>query len=394
MAMEISVTGMHSTVEIGTGTNVRDISAMLDLWAHKETPLLNRIQWGPDSGGLVIEWVSEHLGWRYVEVSGALASNGTTFEPASLSATITQAEQVKMIKPGTMLYAKGVANSGELSGDHGWFVVTCVTTPTVTGAWIGSTKCSVAASGKMWIVGAFANEGSAMNIDTSRTRAMMSNKMTILRQDITVTGSMAATDMYAVGDEIAHQKAMRLLEMQKDRELSILLGWAQARTSAAVGYMKGVAQYMVGDVSNSNMDNSTTSLTKSAVNTIVAAMADLGHRPNVAVGSYTQVRKFTSWDEARIRSRPDDRVGGEWVNSFLCDTGIELDLIPIMQFPTNWLMIFDTENVTLRAKRGRKLLIQKLGLAGDYEQWQILSEYSCEFKNSNKQGYGGFHILT
>ncbi len=53
----------YTTANIVSNTNRRDVSDMLDLWAHKDTPFLNRISWGPESDGLVIEWLSEHLGF-------------------------------------------------------------------------------------------------------------------------------------------------------------------------------------------------------------------------------------------------------------------------------------------------------------------------------------------
>ena len=74
----------YSTASITSNTNVRDVSSMLDFWAHTMTPVLNRIQWGEESGGLVIEWVTEHLGWGYVKNSAALASASVVFVIKSL----------------------------------------------------------------------------------------------------------------------------------------------------------------------------------------------------------------------------------------------------------------------------------------------------------------------
>ena len=114
----------------------------------------------------------------------------------------------------------------------------------------------------------------------------------------------------------------------------------------------------------------------------------------MVVSNVTQIRKFTSWDESRIRQRPDDRVGGEYTTSFLTDTGIELDLLWLPQFPASWLFVIDTDLITLRAKKGRKLLLEKLGKKGDFEQWQLLSEYSAEYRSVEKGAFGAFHILS
>ena len=126
--MNLSIpAGMYSTQSITSNTNIRDVSDMLEMWAHEDTPLLNRISWGEESGGLVIEWLHEHLGWMYVETSAAIASSGTALKVASGIAGLSCAEQMKQIRVGTMLFAQGVANSGiSESGDHAWLVVSTI----------------------------------------------------------------------------------------------------------------------------------------------------------------------------------------------------------------------------------------------------------------------------
>jgi hypothetical protein len=187
---------------------------------------------------------------------------------------------------------------------------------------------------------------------------------------------------------------MRLLELQRDREMSILFGRGQARTATAAGLMSGLFDYLVENQSYSWVDVATTSLTKSDVNNLVAELAENGGRPNCIVGPLAQIRKFTQWDESRIRSRPDDRVGGEWITSFLCDSGIECDLIWIPKVPPNFLAVVDTSKITLRAKNGRKLLFEKLGKKGDYDQWEFISEYSVEIRGYDKGHQGGFLSLA
>ena len=63
------VSGSYSTQSITGSTDKRDVSDMLDLWAHKWTPVLNRMSWGPESGGLLgFEWiVSDFLSCQKVK---------------------------------------------------------------------------------------------------------------------------------------------------------------------------------------------------------------------------------------------------------------------------------------------------------------------------------------
>ncbi|GAG86479.1 unnamed protein product, partial [marine sediment metagenome] len=170
MALNLSVpTDSYASIDYTRDTiNIRDVSDVLELWAHKKTPLLNKISWGADSGGLSLQWIHEHLGWMYVETSAIVTTASTVFvisaDPAGL--TMTAAEQAKQLGVGTLLYTLGAG--GDQSGGHSWMVVSTVgTTSTVTFAFLSSTTASIAASAKIYIIGNFANEGSDPGADQS-----------------------------------------------------------------------------------------------------------------------------------------------------------------------------------------------------------------------------------
>lgn len=395
--MNLSIpAGVYSSQSITSGTNVRDVSDMLEMWAHKETPLLNRISWGSESGGLVIEWLHEHLGFGYVETSGAIATDGTVLLIASGVAGLTRAEQMKQIRVGTILFAKGVADSGSESADHAWLVVSTIgASLSCTVAFLASTTASIAASTKLYIVASSANEGAEPDRDTSRARTLLSNKMMIVTEDIRITGSQMQTDMYAVDNELAHQTRLRLQQMQFKRERSVLFSRAQSRSTTAAGLMKGFAELFVDNITSTDfVDNTTTTLSETNFNALMANIAENAGTPDVVVGPYAQIRKFTGWNADRIRSTVDSRVGGQYVTQYLTDTGITVDLVPLAKFPSNWLFILDTNKIKLRAKKGRKLLLKHLGLKGDYEEWMLVSEYSMEHHGVAQGQHGCFMALT
>ena len=402
----LMVTGAYNTdTSSGYGftanTNVRDVSQMLELWAHEQTPLLNRIGWAEPSGGLVIEWLHEHLGFGYVAPSAAIASNGTALVCATGSSPLSAAEQGKQLHRGTILACQGEADSGATeSGDVNWLIVTTVTgvIGSATVAWVSSTTGSVAAATKLYIVGSFVNEGSTPERDVTRKRTLLSNKMTILRRDIRITGSMMSTDMHAVANELSHQTRLRLLEMQFERERSVLLSRAAARTSDAtaetIGLMNGMLELMRQNRSNSFVDTSTTVLAEDTFNDVYAECVDSGGSPDVVVGAYKHIRKFTAWDKDRVRTRVDQRLGGKFVADYLTDTGEVVTLVGLKKFSPSWLFIIDTDKLKLRAKKGRKLLLTKLGLKVDYVEYQLISEYSMEHHGITDGHHAAFLALT
>jgi hypothetical protein len=392
VAYHAASTGLYyDSLQITANTDKRDVSQMLDLWAHTDTPFLNRVSWGPDSGGLSIEWLSEHLGWGYIENVSTMGSASVVFVGAyhfpgtttSISAGLYYA-----LNCGDLLYSW---NSGDAE-DSLMVVESIGASDSITILWV--LTASLAATDKLYILGATANEGSLPREDTSRPRTLLSNNFSILRKDIRITGSMAATDMHAVPEgELRHQLRLRLLEMQRDREMHTLFSSTQARSATVASTMNGVLGYLRGQ-SGSHIDVSTTSLTETAFNNLVAACWDNRGNPDIVVGAQSQIRKFTGWDRARVRVEQDRKMGGFHVTKYLTDIGIEVDLIPMRKFPVNTLFVLDSSKIKLRAKKGRKLFVEKLGIRGDMTEYQVLSEFSMELRGYNLGYHGYFGALA
>ena len=222
---------------------------------------------------------------------------------------------------------------------------------------------------------------------------MTSNYFTILRQDVQTTGTMIATDMHAIGREDKHQIMLRLIEMQRDRERAALYSARVAKTAAMAGLMDGVLGFMAGQT-GAHIDTTTYTLTDSAVNTVVSKVWENGGRNLTFFGHINQTAKFTRWDKGRIRMRVNDRLGGGHITSYMTESGIEIDLIPMANVPTNIAYVLDTSKIQLIPKKGRKAIMEKLGKMGDFEDWQIISEFSMEMKGYNLRQHGGFFKLV
>jgi hypothetical protein len=388
------VSGAHNTAAITSGTEKRDVSDMLELWAHKWTPILNRVNWGPDSGGLSVEWISEHLGYHWLELSGDLASDGVAFAIVSGGTGESASDSlIKQVQAGSLLYAYA---SGSNTDDMFAVVVTVgsASEKAVKISYIAAAGDPISAGKKLFILGHYANEGSDPFPDTTRPRTVLSNNFSILRKDVKITGSMAATDMYAVDNEPRHQIAMRLLEMQLDRERSLLMSKSQARSSTVASLMKGVYDFLDDYESSTWVDATTTTLTEADFNTLIAEIWDQGGSPDLFCGHMNQIRKFTQWDQSRVRTTPDARMSGHWVTKYLTDIGEEIELVPMRKWPINIAFALSLDKISLRAKKGRKLILEKLARVGDYDRWQMLSEYTLEMKGYNKGYHGMFNKLT
>jgi hypothetical protein len=380
-----------------TGTEQRDVSPMLDLLALAETPFINKIGWGSESGGIKIEWVTENLGPGYIITTVGAASGACTSIVCGSVEGMTTAEAVKQVMTGTVLYHYSSTDAADCM-----FVAVSVNP---SGAGDGSVTCSsiisiyadessTAIGDKIYVIGAFANEGSKPRTPNPRNRVVCSNEFTILRQDVAITGSMQKTDMYAIGSEEKHQILMRLKEMQRERERAALYSHKVAKTSVTAGMMHGVYGFLFEGAAGDASDHTTRNLTETAVNTVVNKLWENGGRNLSFWGHISQCALFTRWDKNRIRMRVEDGKGGGHINSYLTEAGITLDIHPMAHVPPNLAFVLDTSKIRLRAKRGRKAIMEKLGKMGDFTDWQIISEFSMEMKGYNLNQHGMFTALA
>ena len=384
----------QATTDVVANTNKRDVSDMLDLLAISETPFINRVGWGPESGGLKIEWMSEDLGPGYVQAGSVKASAGASLQISTVEG-LTTAEAAAQIMTGTVLY-----HYASTTGEHSLLlVVSCgsdgeLEVETLSTGITFSVPASTIAGDNLYIIGAVANEASLPRTGNWRTRVLNSNGFTILRQDVQITGSMAATEMYAINSEEQHQILMRLKEMQREREKSALYSvQVTPRSTTEASLMHGALGFLYAQ-GGSNIDATTTALTESAVNAVVSACWESGAANLTFFSDIRQASKFTQWDKNRIRTGVTESKGGGYINYYMCECGIELEIVPMRKVPTNIAFVLDTSKIKLRAKKGRKAIMEKLGKAGDFDDWQILSEFSMEMKGYNLHQHGLFTRLS
>lgn len=389
-----------------TGTETRDVSDVLDLLALTETPFINRVGWGPSSDGHCIEWLTEDLGpgW-FRTISNPTSGAGCSLLIGSVDG-VTGCDLSRMVHDGTVIYVYSSANFAGAGNMHSIGVVT--SEPATAASWVTcvvasflvlqewvSNVGSMAAAGtdEYYILGNVAQEGSLPKTAKPRDRKLCSNGFTILRQDVAITGTMKNTGMYAIGREDKHQILMRMKEMQRERERMALYSVYAAKTTTLAGLMNGVFGFLTTQ-SGAHIDNSTTALTESAVNTLVSKIWSNGGRNLTIFGDISQTAKFTRWDKARIRTRINDRKGGGYITSYLTESGIEVDLVPMGNVPHNLMFVVDPSRIQLRAKKNRKAILEKLGKAADADDYQLISEFSMEMKGYNLIQHGMFATLA
>ena len=380
---------------IVSGTEKRDVSDVLDLLALADTPFINKIGWGPESGGVCIEWISEDLGPGLLRSIAAFQTSQLSIIANSIDG-MDAADSVYQIRAGSVMYVYSSMNI-----THGLAAV--VSIATTSGISIDLTMVAATGMGVMttlpvntpwYILGNHVNEGSKPQDASPRQRAITTNNFTILRQDVAISGSMKSTDMYAIGREDRHQILMRMKELQRQREMTALYSSYSARGTGDASTMYGVLGFLINQT-GSHIDITTRVLTETAFNDVVGMLWDYGSENLSVFASRPQIAKFTQWDKNRIRQTVNEGKGGGYIKSYLTEAGVEVTLHPLrINAPRNLMFVLDTSQIRLRAKKGRKGFMEKMGKMGDSEDWQIISEFSMEMKGYNLKRHGMFGSLT
>ena len=91
---------------------------------------------------------------------------------------------------------------------------------------------------------------------------------------------------------------------------------------------------------------------------------------------------------------PRDQRGGGHVAYYMSEAGVEIEIVAMPQVPVNFAFLIDTTKVRMRAKKGRKGIMEKLGKMGDFERYQIVSEFTMEMRGYNQGQHGLFTRLA
>jgi len=384
--------GVENTYDITTGTDVRDVSDVLDAVYIADTPFVNKIGYGSAANNTTIEWITDSIGYGYLILSngGTVASDASDFVIGT-SGTGAQSTALRQIHTGSIL------KYNNQSSPLGYMVVEDLSLGggSVTFAYMSGTTVleTITDAATLFIIGNAVPQGSSPRQDTTRPRQIATNRMQIFRQDVQITGTRQALNMYAVGNELRHQIELRTKEYKRELESTSLFGRADEGSITETQTMGGIYDFLRSQT-GTHIDTTNTSLTESLLNSIVKGVMQNGGMPDCIVCGFDRQQDISSWDVAKKRTRPDTRVAGYYTTSYLSDLGATLDIIVSRWVPKNYAFILSTSMIKLIPMVGRKFILEKLGKVGDYVQYQLISECSLEMKGYNLGQHGMFSALT
>jgi len=316
--------------------------------------------------------------------------NQSSFSPSATAATALTVDNGSYFQVGDLVRP---ADSAEV------MLVTAIATNvlTVTRAYGGTTAHALADNMKLTILGNAALEGAAAAPARFTSRTRKSNYTQIFTATVDVSGSMQASRAHGITDEADFQKAERTRELLRDLENTVLNGVAPSATqqgSSAVrrsmngiirslttnSFAPGVGTFPLGGGAGEN------EITETLINTAMRRIWDNASGPidTIVVGG-SQKRRINSFlDSQRGYTSSDTRLKN-LVSIYESDFGV-CKIITSRWMPADAVLLLDSSRIGVLPLAGRSFQAKALASTGDSISFQMLGEYTLEFKNENAHG--------
>jgi hypothetical protein len=349
----------------GIGEDISDLVAFL---APFETPLLEVVGTSDQPATNVKhEWLEDSL-------------NPTTDVVSTAVASATGAGVLTVAHPGYFRVGDLVQLGREA------LLVTGVSDTTTIGVTrgYGATAAEAHSAGAaMTIIGNAALEGEDTDEDRTTRQVRKANYCQIMKVGVKLSGTAQAVGWVTTGDKLADAKVMRLRELLRDLEKTILLG----RTDVATIGSDSARRTMAGIVcSLSTNVMSAATLTESALGNLLQSCYSRGSRDvDLIVAPPKQKRIISSWNNSRIHVTNDANAYRNVVEIYESDFGSQR-VVMNRWLPDDMLLTLDSSRIKVVPLAGRSFRYEELAKGGDYARGQLVGEYTLELRNENAHG--------
>jgi hypothetical protein len=258
-----------------------------------------------------------------------------------------------------------------------------VNTIGVTRGYGGTAAAAHNAGATITIIGNAALEGEETDEDRTTRQVRKSNYCQIMKVGVKLSGTAQAVGWITTGDKLADAKVMRLRELLRDLEKTILLG----RTDVATIGSDTARRTMAGIVCSltTNVISGGT-LTESALGNLLQSCYNQGSRElDLIVAPPKQKRIISGWNSSRIHVTNEANAYRNVVEIYESDFGAQR-VIMNRWLPDDMLLALDSSRIKVVPLAGRSFRYEELAKGGDYARGQIVGEYTLELRNQNAHG--------
>lgn len=361
-----------------------DVSDVVSIISPFEAPLLDHLgDSGRVAGSTVHEWLEDELvpNWDTV--------NQTTFTPNAADSTAITVTTGSRFRAGDVIRL-GVSRECALVTDVAGNVLTVVRR-------YGGTPTSNLSSGlRITNQGNAALEGDDAPSARFTNRVRKRNFTQIFSAGLSVSGTMRAARLAAVGDELEYQKTARLRELVRDLENSVINGVAAAanpqgsatvrRTMNGIIPLISTHHFTPGTGAIPNGGGPGTDLTEPMLNAALKQIWEVSSgRVDTIVCGGSVKRRINGFVAGMRESTLDDERFRERVSVYESDFGT-CRVVMSRWMPEGALLMLDSTRLAVLPMSGRSFAYKPLGASGDRDNGMLVGEYTLEMRNEAAHG--------
>ncbi|HSV98863.1 MAG TPA: DUF5309 family protein [Sedimentisphaerales bacterium] len=356
-----------------------DVADLIGLITPAETPLLDAL------GDPLREATSTHHEWLEDELlpNKDAVNDSTWTNPAS--DTTFDVDHGGRFRTGDQIQVEG---SEEL------MLVASVAgnTLTVQRGYANTTPESLANDQIVNILGNAALEGQDRPNARFTNRVRCGNYTQIFTAAVEVSGSDMAASQLGLSNEMDYEKQVRLREMVRDLENTVLNGGKPAADPQGSGAvrrtMKGILQHLATNVFRAGDSGfpSGADLDEAKVNYVLRKIWEnsSGNVDLIVVGGF-QKRKINAFCSDSRSYGADDTTFTDMVSLYESDFGV-CRIVTTRHIPQDAVLFLDSSRVSVLPLTGRSFHFKPLASSGDYECGELIGEYTLELKNEAAHG--------
>lgn len=360
-----------------------DVSDLVSIASPWETPLLDALgDARSPARSTVHEWVEDSL------LPNTDKVNDTVYGNAATDTTFTVANGSRF-RVGDQIR---VANtSAEI------MLVTAIATNdlTVVRGYGGSTASNLANNQVITILGNASLEGDDAAPPRFTARGRITNYTQIFTATVEVSGSQLAVRQVGIADELDYQKNLRMRELLRDLENSVINGRAAAANPEGNATVRRTLKGITSFIATNKFSPGTagfptttagTTLTEEQVNTALREIWKVSSgRVDLIVVGGPEKRSINQFAASNRRFDASEEKFKQLFSTYESDYGI-CRVVLSRYVPTGTALLLDSTRVDVLPLAGRSFQYNALARTGDKESGQVVGEYTLEVRNESAHG--------
>lgn len=213
------------------------------------------------------------------------------------------------------------------------------------------------------------------------------NTMQIFREDVKISGTDSATQVYGDENSVEHAVARTMYRIQTSINKALIFGTRNLRTGGSVDGLMGGLNFFGNQSGGLSVDANGLALDAKILNDAAMAVSDCGTYPSVILCSPIMCRVISAINHCQINISAQDNIRGSYVGQIVNDsTGQLMHVHAEPELNESDVWIIDPSGFSLVNMRGRGVhIFESTGPADDARRYTILGEMTATFKNAKQR---------